>query len=268
MTSRDLEVVRSTAWPISRCGRRCRAPCRTTGPAVGSTGRRGGGWARSPARTGARSSPSSRWRPCRRCSASPRPCSPARPSTRSSQGRDVARRHRHRRPARRSWRSSARASGCWSGWSRRGSASGLILDLRRRVFEHVQSMPIAFFTRTHTGALVSRLNNDVIGAQRRVHVGAVGRRHQRHHPRAHARRDAQPVVADHAAGARAAAGVRDPGPADRGPGRRARAGGRRAQRGDDVADDRALLGARARRWSSCSGGRTSRPTSSAAGPSG
>ncbi|HEU4841077.1 MAG TPA: ABC transporter ATP-binding protein [Ilumatobacteraceae bacterium] len=41
----------------------------------------------------------------------------------------------------------------------------LILDLRRRVFEHVQSMPIAFFTRTRTGALVSRLNNDVIGAQ-------------------------------------------------------------------------------------------------------
>jgi ABC-type multidrug transport system fused ATPase/permease subunit len=43
---------------------------------------------------------------------------------------------------------------------------GLILDLRRRVFEHVQRMPLAFFTRTHTGALVSRLNNDVIGAQR------------------------------------------------------------------------------------------------------
>ncbi len=43
---------------------------------------------------------------------------------------------------------------------------GLILDLRRAVFEHVQRMPIAFFMRTHTGALVSRLNNDVIGAQR------------------------------------------------------------------------------------------------------
>jgi ABC-type multidrug transport system fused ATPase/permease subunit len=43
---------------------------------------------------------------------------------------------------------------------------GLIFDLRRQVFTHVQSMPIAFFTRTHTGALVSRLNNDVIGAQR------------------------------------------------------------------------------------------------------
>src|SRR5829696_5678463 len=42
----------------------------------------------------------------------------------------------------------------------------LILDLRRAVFEHVQRMPVAFFTRTHTGALVSRLNNDVIGAQR------------------------------------------------------------------------------------------------------
>jgi ATP-binding cassette subfamily C protein len=43
---------------------------------------------------------------------------------------------------------------------------GVILDLRRRVFEHVQAMPVAFFTRTHTGALVSRLNGDVIGAQR------------------------------------------------------------------------------------------------------
>ncbi|MGW1280746.1 ABC transporter ATP-binding protein [Streptomyces tsukubensis] len=43
---------------------------------------------------------------------------------------------------------------------------GLILDLRKAVFDHVQKMPVAFFTRTRTGALVSRLNNDVIGAQR------------------------------------------------------------------------------------------------------
>ncbi|GHC39716.1 ABC transporter ATP-binding protein [Streptomyces cinnamoneus] len=43
---------------------------------------------------------------------------------------------------------------------------GLILDLRTAVFDHVQKMPVAFFTRTRTGALVSRLNNDVIGAQR------------------------------------------------------------------------------------------------------
>jgi ATP-binding cassette subfamily B protein len=41
-----------------------------------------------------------------------------------------------------------------------------ILDLRRRVYDHVQSLPVAFFHRTRTGALVSRLNNDVIGAQR------------------------------------------------------------------------------------------------------
>jgi ATP-binding cassette subfamily B protein len=43
---------------------------------------------------------------------------------------------------------------------------GLIFDLRVAVFDHVQRMPIAFFTRTQTGALISRLNNDVIGAQR------------------------------------------------------------------------------------------------------
>ncbi|MER6122066.1 ABC transporter ATP-binding protein [Streptomyces sp. NPDC001795] len=43
---------------------------------------------------------------------------------------------------------------------------GLILDLRTAVFDHVQRMPVAFFMRTRTGALVSRLNNDVIGAQR------------------------------------------------------------------------------------------------------
>ena len=42
----------------------------------------------------------------------------------------------------------------------------LILDLRTAVFGHVQRLSLAFFTRTQTGALVSRLNNDVIGAQR------------------------------------------------------------------------------------------------------
>ncbi|RCV52915.1 ABC transporter ATP-binding protein [Marinitenerispora sediminis] len=47
-----------------------------------------------------------------------------------------------------------------------GIGEGLILDLRTAVFDHVQRMPVAFFTRTRTGALVSRLNNDVIGAQR------------------------------------------------------------------------------------------------------
>lgn len=51
-------------------------------------------------------------------------------------------------------------------WQSSRIGEGLILDLRRAVFGHVQSMPVAFFTRTRTGALVSRLNNDVIGAQR------------------------------------------------------------------------------------------------------
>ena len=51
-------------------------------------------------------------------------------------------------------------------WLSASIGEGLILDLRTAVFDHVQRMPIAFFTRTRTGALVSRLNNDVIGAQR------------------------------------------------------------------------------------------------------
>lgn len=51
-------------------------------------------------------------------------------------------------------------------WLSARIGEGLIFDLRTAVFDHVQRMPIAFFTRTRTGALVSRLNNDVIGAQR------------------------------------------------------------------------------------------------------
>ncbi|WP_433523663.1 ABC transporter ATP-binding protein [Nocardia pseudovaccinii] len=51
-------------------------------------------------------------------------------------------------------------------WLSSRIGEGLILDLRTAVFDHVQKMPVAFFTRTRTGALVSRLNSDVIGAQR------------------------------------------------------------------------------------------------------
>ncbi|MCD2195069.1 ABC transporter ATP-binding protein/permease [Actinomycetospora endophytica] len=57
-------------------------------------------------------------------------------------------------------------SGLLERWMSSRIGEGLIYDLRRAVFGHVQSMPIAFFTRTRTGSLVSRLNNDVIGAQR------------------------------------------------------------------------------------------------------
>ncbi|MFJ2028297.1 ABC transporter ATP-binding protein [Streptosporangium sp. NPDC087985] len=56
--------------------------------------------------------------------------------------------------------------GLMTRWLSASLGEGLILDLRTAVFDHVQRMPIAFFTRTRTGALVSRLNNDVIGAQR------------------------------------------------------------------------------------------------------
>jgi ATP-binding cassette, subfamily B, bacterial len=56
--------------------------------------------------------------------------------------------------------------GLLARWLSATIGEGLILDLRTAVFDHVQRMPIAFFTRTRTGALVSRLNNDVIGAQR------------------------------------------------------------------------------------------------------
>ncbi|MGW8883773.1 ABC transporter ATP-binding protein [Streptomyces sp. NPDC055749] len=56
--------------------------------------------------------------------------------------------------------------GLLTRWLSAGLGEGLILDLRTAVFDHVQRMPVAFFTRTRTGALVSRLNNDVIGAQR------------------------------------------------------------------------------------------------------
>src|SRR3954454_14825391 len=51
-------------------------------------------------------------------------------------------------------------------WLSSTIGEGLILDLRTAVFDHVQRMPVAFFTRTRTGALVSRLGNDVMGAQR------------------------------------------------------------------------------------------------------
>jgi ATP-binding cassette subfamily B protein len=51
-------------------------------------------------------------------------------------------------------------------WYSARIGEGIILDLRTKVFDHVQRMPLQFFTRTQTGALVSRLNNDVIGAQR------------------------------------------------------------------------------------------------------
>ncbi len=53
----------------------------------------------------------------------------------------------------------------WQRWVSASIGEGLIFDMRSKVFSHVQEMPISFFTRTQTGALVTRLNNDVLGAQ-------------------------------------------------------------------------------------------------------
>jgi ATP-binding cassette subfamily B protein len=57
------------------------------------------------------------------------------------------------------------ALGLWERWISSRVGEGLIFDMRNKVFIHIQRMPIAFFTRTQTGALISRLNNDVLGAQ-------------------------------------------------------------------------------------------------------
>ena len=51
-------------------------------------------------------------------------------------------------------------------WLSSSIGEGIIYDLRDKLFRHVQNMPLGFFTQTQTGALISRLNNDVIGAQR------------------------------------------------------------------------------------------------------
>lgn len=60
-----------------------------------------------------------------------------------------------------------------SRWASSRVGEGLIFHLRATLFDKVQRMPIAFFTRTQTGALISRLNNDVVGAQRAV-TGTLG----------------------------------------------------------------------------------------------
>jgi len=53
-------------------------------------------------------------------------------------------------------------------WFSARIGEGLIYDLRVALFDKVQQMPVAFFTRTQTGSLISRLNNDVVGAQSAV----------------------------------------------------------------------------------------------------
>ncbi len=57
------------------------------------------------------------------------------------------------------------AIGVLQRWCSARLGEGLIFDLRTQVYDHVSAMPLAFFSRTHTGKLVSRVHSDVIGAQ-------------------------------------------------------------------------------------------------------
>ena len=125
-------------------------------------------------------------------------------------------------------------------WYSARIGEGLIYDMRTAVFDHVQRMPLAFFTRTQTGALVSRLNNDVLGAQQAFTSTLSGLVSNVVSLVLDRRGDVHAVVADHAALARDAAAVRDPGPAHR----RAAAGDHprvvQPQRVDERDDDRAV----------------------------
>ncbi|TDQ46911.1 ATP-binding cassette subfamily B protein [Actinorugispora endophytica] len=60
------------------------------------------------------------------------------------------------------------ALGLTGRWLSARIGEGVIYLLRTQVFTHVQRMPLAFFTRTQTGSLISRLNTDVVGAQKAV----------------------------------------------------------------------------------------------------
>ena len=106
-------------------------------------------------------------------------------------------------------------------------------------------MPVAFFTRTRTGALVSRLNNDVIGAQRAFSDTLSGVVSNVVTLVAHARRDARACPGRSPLLALVLLPVFVlPGAADGQPAGPAAAGGRRPQRGDEHPDDRAVLRAR------------------------
>ena len=151
-------------WGMLRSMRREDELARQAGSARGD---RAAGARASPGRTGATSSSS--WSPsCSpRSSAWPPRCWPATSSTRSPRGGPDAGAHGRadRAAHRRRSPSSTRCCRWPSGGTRPASARASSYDLRTQVYDHVQRMPLQFFTRTQTGALVSRLNNDVLGAQ-------------------------------------------------------------------------------------------------------
>ena len=211
--------IRSTA-PVAfrrRCAEDptwCSAPIRRPSRAPPSTRAWPGAPGPSPDRTGGRSSaswsssgstPSSAWR--RRCCSAP--CSTP-PSPRATRPLVVVLATVTVLVA-----LADAALGVAQRWFGRRVGEGMIFQLRTAVFDKVQQMPIAFFTRTQTGALVSRLNNDVIGAQSAV-TGTLGSVvSQRHHARRHAHGDAAAGVASDAAHAGGPAAVHHPRQAGR-----------------------------------------------------
>ena len=129
-------------------------------------------------------------------------------------------------------------------WYSARIGEGIILDLRTQVYDHVQRMPLQFFTRTQTGALVSRLNNDVLGAQRAFTStlsGVVSNVIQLVLTAAVMFTLSWQITA---AVAGAAAGVHPPGPPGRAAAGRDHPGVVQARREDERHDDRAVRGGR------------------------
>ena len=112
--------------------------------------------------------------------------------------------------------------------------------MREKVFGHVQEMPLAFFSRTQTGALISRLNNDVLGRPAGLHRHPLLDRLQPHHRRPHRRGDGLPLVADHRRRPAAAPAVRLPGAPHRPQAAGPDEGGLQPERPDEQHDDGAL----------------------------
>ena len=88
--------------------------------------------------------------------------------------------HHDRAADRRRWPWSTRLLSIGQRFLSSRIGEGIIYDLRTQVYDHVQRMPLQFFTRTQTGALVSRLNNDVHRRPAGVHVDPVRHGRQRH----------------------------------------------------------------------------------------
>ena len=103
------------------------------------------------------------------------------------------------------------ALGLWERWISSRVGEGLIFDMRNKVFIHIQRMPIAFFTRTQTGALISAAQQRRTGCPTGFHRHFQLGDRQQHQPGCHARRHADTQLADNASSSLPFAGVHFPG---------------------------------------------------------